>query len=43
MIRKIILLVILVALGWKGYEKYGHDSAQIKASPEDAFSAETEL
>jgi hypothetical protein len=43
MMRKIILLVIVVALGWKGYEKYGHDLSPMKATPKHAFSAGNEL
>jgi len=43
MMRIIILLVILLALGWKGYEKYGHNSSQIKARPESAVRKETKL
>lgn len=40
--RKIILLVILVALGWKGYERYGHIN-QLNTTPEHALSTQTEL
>lgn len=43
MMRKIILLLILIALGWKGYEKYGHDVSQIKATPKHPFSVEAEV
>jgi hypothetical protein len=42
MMRKIILLAILIALGWKGYEKYSHDLRQTKATPEYAYSTETQ-
>jgi len=41
--RKIILLVFLVALGWKGYERYGHHISQSSATPEHAFGTQTEL
>lgn len=41
--KKIMLLLILVAIGWKGYEKYSHSSNRIKASSEHAVSTETEL
>jgi hypothetical protein len=40
--RKIILLAILVALAWKGYEKYSYDLRQTKATPEYASSTKTE-
>jgi hypothetical protein len=43
MMRKIILLVILVTLGWKGYENYGHGLSPIKATPKHAFSTEPEV
>ena len=41
MTRIMISLVILLALGWKGYEEYGHNSRQIKATPEYAVRTET--
>jgi hypothetical protein len=40
--RKIILLVILVALGWKGYERYGRDLGQTQTTPELMLSTQTE-
>ena len=43
MMRKIILLVILVTLSWKGYEKYGHDLSQTEATPKPALSTEAEV
>lgn len=43
MIKKIIFLVIVVTLGWKGYEKYGHSVSQIKATSEHSFDAEAEV
>jgi hypothetical protein len=42
MMRKIILLALLIALGWKSYAKYSHDSHPTKSTPEYAYSAETE-
>jgi Excalibur calcium-binding domain len=41
--RKIILLVVLVTLSWKGYEKYGHDMNQTEATPKRALSTEAEV
>ena len=40
--KKIILLVILVALGWKSYERYGHYMDQAKTTPQLMFSTQTE-
>ena len=35
--RKIILLVILVALGWKGYEKYADERIGVETTREYAL------
>jgi hypothetical protein len=43
MMKKIILLAILVAFGWKGYEKYAHEPSHRGATPEHAFSTEAEV
>lgn len=41
--KNIILLVILIALSWKGYEKYSHNLRQTKTTPEYASSTEVGL
>lgn len=43
MMKKIFLLVILVTLGWKGYEKYGHELSQTETTPKHALSPEAEV
>jgi hypothetical protein len=40
--KKIILVLILVALGWKGYERYGQYTSEANARPEHAFDTQTE-
>jgi hypothetical protein len=41
--RKIIVLVILVALGWKGYERYDKNLKQVEKTPERLFDAEDKV
>lgn len=41
--KKIILLVILVALGWKGYKKYAHERLEVEATPEYALDVGAEV
>jgi hypothetical protein len=42
-IRKTIVLVILMALVWKGYERYSHNLSQIEATREHAFDVKDAL
>jgi len=41
--KKLILSVILIILGWKAYERYGQEFSRINATSEHAFSAQAEL
>jgi hypothetical protein len=43
MMKKIILLVVLVALGWKGYEKYSHNRSQIESTREYGVDVRAKL
>jgi len=41
--KKLILSVILIILGWKAYERYGEERSHVNTTSEYAFSAQAAL